>query len=119
MMQVLETMPRRRHSHFCMNCAHTPSNQRPGYNRMRRRHLAERFTTEKRGKAAKLSHHEAAGSAAAAAASAPKGAPLGASAASDTDDRRAKFGKGKHMPPPLPPADVDRDSLRSELMDRL
>eukprot|EP00965_Chrysotila_dentata_P083561 2756999-Pleurochrysis_carterae.AAC.1 len=90
----------------------TPSNQRPGYNKMRRRQLTEQFPMEKKGKAAKLSHNGVAGSAAASAALAPNGAPPGAAAAPDTVDRRANFGKGKQMPPPLPPADVDRNSLR-------
>eukprot|EP00965_Chrysotila_dentata_P090815 2997018-Pleurochrysis_carterae.AAC.1 len=76
---------------------------------MRRRQLAEQFAMEKKGKAAKLSHHETAGSAAAAAASAPNGAPSGDSAAPDNVDRRANFGKGKPMLPPLPRAGVDRN----------
>eukprot|EP00965_Chrysotila_dentata_P051376 1703620-Pleurochrysis_carterae.AAC.1 len=74
---------------------------------------------EKKGKAAKLSHNGTAGSAAAAAASAPGGAPPGAAAAPNTVDRRANFGTDKQMPPPLPPADVDRNSVRTELMLRL
>eukprot|EP00965_Chrysotila_dentata_P038467 1278337-Pleurochrysis_carterae.AAC.1 len=65
---------------------------------------------EKKGKAAKLSHTGTAGSAAPAAASAPDGAPPGADAVPNTADRRANFGKGKMPPPPLPPADVDRNS---------
>eukprot|EP00965_Chrysotila_dentata_P121937 4029927-Pleurochrysis_carterae.AAC.1 len=81
--------------------------------------IAEQFAMEKKGKAAKLSHIETAGSAAAASASAPNGALPGASAAPNTVDRPANFGKGEQMPPPLPPADVDRNSLRNELIDRL
>eukprot|EP00965_Chrysotila_dentata_P015193 502721-Pleurochrysis_carterae.AAC.2 len=101
----------------------TTSNQRPGYNRMRRRQLAKQFAMmEKNGQAAKLFHNETAGSSAAAnaaAGSAANGALPGASAAPNTVDRQASFGKGKQIPPPLPPADVDRNSLRAELMDRL
>eukprot|EP00965_Chrysotila_dentata_P114813 3794968-Pleurochrysis_carterae.AAC.1 len=90
---------------------------------MPRLQLVEQFAMEKKGKAAKLFHNETAGSfaaaAAAAAGSAANGALPGASAAPNTDIRRADFGKGKQMPPPLPPADVDRNSLRNKLMDRL
>eukprot|EP00965_Chrysotila_dentata_P076910 2539110-Pleurochrysis_carterae.AAC.1 len=104
-----------------MNCKLRRINVQGIYNRMRQRQLADKFSMlEKKGKAAKLSHNETAGSTAAAAASAPNGALPDASAAPNTVDRRASFGKGKQMPPPLPPADVDRNSLRDELMlDRL
>eukprot|EP00965_Chrysotila_dentata_P163179 5389234-Pleurochrysis_carterae.AAC.1 len=65
---------------------------------------------EKKGKAAKLSHNGTAVSAAPAATSAPDGATPGAAAAPSTVDLRANIGNDKQMPPPLPPADVDRNS---------